>query len=96
MRGRDHLQHPYMYLMFTHQCHSCSRVPHNVKTSELISMQLTSTTGSGTDCSAGPAEYSCTMPSRVSFSSGTLCISEYIRGGLTWLGREKMKRIKIF
>ena len=57
MRGGDRLQHPYMYLMLTQQCHSCSRVPHNVKTSELISMQLTSITSSGTGSSVGPAEY---------------------------------------
>ena len=37
-------------------------MPRNVKTSELISIQLTSTTGSGTDCSAGPAEYGWMLP----------------------------------
>ena len=62
MCGGDRLQHPYMYVMFTQQCHSCSSVPHNVKTSELISMQLTSTTGSWTDCSAGPAECGWMLP----------------------------------
>ena len=42
-------KHHHTYAVFTQQCHSCSNVPHNVKTSELISMQLTSTTDSGTD-----------------------------------------------
>ena len=56
MHGGDRLQHPYMYLMSTQQCQSCSSVPHNVKTSELISMQLTSTTGSGTDSSVGESD----------------------------------------
>ena len=56
------MQCGYLYVMFTQQCHSCSSVPHKVKTSELISMQLTSTTGSGTDSSAGPAEYGWMLP----------------------------------
>ena len=77
--------------MLTQQCHSCSSVPHNVKTSELISMQLTSTTGSWTDSSAGPAEYGWMLPGWVSFGSGTRSTSEHIRGGMTWLGDESDK-----
>ena len=68
MCGGDRLQHPYMYViyvytyvMLTQQCHSCNSVPHNMKTIEL-SMQLTSTTGSGSDSSAVPAEYSWMLP----------------------------------
>ena len=84
-------KHHHTYGMFTQQCHSCSSVPHNVKTSELISMQLTSTTGSGTDCSAGTAEYGWMLPGWVSFGSGTWSNSEYIRGGLTWSREESDK-----
>ena len=53
---------PYAYTVWRLKVSSCSSVPHNVKTSQLISMQLTSTTGSGTDCSAGPAECGWMLP----------------------------------
>ena len=48
-------------------------------------MQLTSTTGSGTDSPAGTVEYGWMLRGWVSFNSGTRSISEYIRGRMTWL-----------
>ena len=52
-------------------------------------MQLTSTTGSGTDSSAVPAEYGWMLPGWVSFGSGTWSNSEHIRGEMTWLADER-------
>ena len=82
----------YLYDLFAQQCHSCSSVPHNVKTSERISMQLTST-DSGTDCSDGPVECGSMLPGWVSFGPGTWSNSVHIRGGLTWLGDESAKKL---
>ena len=51
-----------------------------------ISMTLTSSAGSGTDCSAGPAEYGwMLLQTWVSLVSDTWSSSERISGGRTWL-----------
>lgn len=49
------------------------------------SVQLTSSTESWTDSSADPAVYGCTLPSIVSFGSGTWSTREHISGGQTWI-----------
>ena len=53
------------------------------KTTELNIIQLTRTTGSGTDSSAGPPQYGWIVLSWVSFGFGTRSTSTHIRGDQT-------------
>ena len=52
----------------------------------LVSVPLTSSTGSWTDSSVSPAKYGCTLPSWIFLGSGTWSSSEHISGDQTWFG----------